>query len=331
MKKDNTILIAKYLSGNASEAEQDQMEQWLQDPSNQNEFEQIKKLWQHTVHLKQETESDVDAAWSEFRALAQEQPEARIFSLYNIQIKPLSIAAGVALFVSSFFLVKFFISENNEKMAPVVLAENIPVRPIKPTEPEVIINEIFDTVKEPEQKTVRHARPRRKEEIVKMLTISTGDSAGVFALPDNSIVYLNVNSKLSYPEKFASYERKLTLEGEAYFDVKPDDKIPFVVLCQNSLTRVVGTTFNIKGYNPAKEVEVIVLSGMVEFSANSYSNEVPKILLAAGDVGVYYPMQESVSKFKNNKKEKDFKWWKKAGFLQKIKIFLGKLAGNKQD
>lgn len=85
-----------------------------------------------------------------------------------------------------------------------------------------------------------------------------------FKLPDGSSVWLNVDSKLTYSEKFSGERRELTLEGEAYFDVVQDISSPFIVHSGSLSTRALGTSFNIKAY-PADQVqEVTLISGKVE-------------------------------------------------------------------
>ena len=61
-------------------------------------------------------------------------------------------------------------------------------------------------------------------------------------LPDGSKVFLNSNSKLTFPSRFENDQREVQLEGEALFEVKKSG-IPFRVLCGNSSTTVLGTVF----------------------------------------------------------------------------------------
>lgn len=87
-------------------------------------------------------------------------------------------------------------------------------------------------------------------------------------LPDESLVYLNVDSKLTYPEKFTDSTRIVELEGEAYFNVSHDVSRPFKVICRNTVTVVKGTEFNIKNRND--EVSIVLTKGIVEtFKKNS--------------------------------------------------------------
>lgn len=79
------------------------------------------------------------------------------------------------------------------------------------------------------------------------LTIPRGKSFKV-VLADGTEVWLNAESKLSYPSQFMDNERVVFLEGEAYFKVSRDEKRPFVVNTGELRTHVLGTQFNVKSY-----------------------------------------------------------------------------------
>jgi ferric-dicitrate binding protein FerR (iron transport regulator) len=80
-------------------------------------------------------------------------------------------------------------------------------------------------------------------------------------LPDSSIVWLNADSKLQYQD---NGNREVILEGEAFFDVRPDVEKPFVVIAGKSRTTVLGTTFNIKAYNGEPKILITVASGKIQ-------------------------------------------------------------------
>ena len=87
-----------------------------------------------------------------------------------------------------------------------------------------------------------------------------------FVLPDGSIVALNENSTLSYPETFQRETREVRLKGEAYFEVKKAEGKRFTVLAQNTKTEVIGTAFYLQAY-PDKEVIIQVTQGKVAFAS----------------------------------------------------------------
>lgn len=80
-------------------------------------------------------------------------------------------------------------------------------------------------------------------------------------LGDGSVVMLNENSILEFPEYFDNEIRKVVLKGEAFFDIQADAKRPFVVVSNQSEVTVLGTSFNI---NTHHGTEVTVATGKVK-------------------------------------------------------------------
>ncbi|MCG8308778.1 MAG: FecR family protein [Cytophagales bacterium] len=98
-------------------------------------------------------------------------------------------------------------------------------------------------------------------------------------LPDNSVVVLNSNSRIEYPSSFSEEERRLTLHGEAFFDVSEDKDRPFIVESDQFYTRVLGTSFAVNKDPDINAIEVSVLTGKVEVAHVSDRNEIKKIEL----------------------------------------------------
>lgn len=94
-----------------------------------------------------------------------------------------------------------------------------------------------------------------------------------FNLPDGTTGWLNSGSKLTYSLPF-SENRKVALEGEAWFDVVHNEKQPFEISAGKSKIKVLGTSFNVSAYKEEKYVEVVLLNGKVEFSDQTQSEEV---------------------------------------------------------
>ncbi|MBS1946609.1 MAG: FecR domain-containing protein [Bacteroidetes bacterium] len=88
-------------------------------------------------------------------------------------------------------------------------------------------------------------------------------------LPDSTQVWLNASSTLEYPEKFSQGKREVSLSGEAYFDVKHADKVPFIIHTGDISTTVLGTAFNIKAYPGHKNIIVAVSRGKVKVSRDN--------------------------------------------------------------
>ena len=86
-------------------------------------------------------------------------------------------------------------------------------------------------------------------------------------LPDGTIVWVNKQSQLSFPETFSETERIVQLEGEAFFKVAPNPNQPFIVQLPNSTIKVLGTAFNVSAYPERIETVVEVEEGRVAFIA----------------------------------------------------------------
>lgn len=83
-------------------------------------------------------------------------------------------------------------------------------------------------------------------------------------LPDSTVVYLNSGSSLKYPSVFLSGERKVELVGEAYFDVRKDEKKRFSVYTPENLSiNVLGTKFNVQAYSGDDKITATLIEGKV--------------------------------------------------------------------
>ena len=94
-----------------------------------------------------------------------------------------------------------------------------------------------------------------------------------FNLPDGTVGWLNSGSSLTYSLPFND-NRKITLDGEAWFDVVHNEKSPFEVSAGNSKVKVLGTSFNVSAYREAKYIEVVLQQGKVEFYPGNLSQKI---------------------------------------------------------
>jgi transmembrane sensor len=98
-------------------------------------------------------------------------------------------------------------------------------------------------------------------------------------LPDSTIVYLNASSSLQYPETFTGDSRTVILQGEAFFEVKPDGRHPFFVTTDKLQVQVLGTSFNIRSYADDEDVAVTVATGKVGVTVPELANTAASIVL----------------------------------------------------
>ncbi|MDR1114580.1 MAG: FecR domain-containing protein [Tannerella sp.] len=90
-------------------------------------------------------------------------------------------------------------------------------------------------------------------------------------LPDGSTVWLNAGSTLHYPSAFAD-ERRVSLTGEAFFDVAHDASKPFVVVTDLFEIMALGTQFNVYSYPDAEYVSTSLVDGSIEVRSPGKSN-----------------------------------------------------------
>jgi len=118
----------------------------------------------------------------------------------------------------------------------------------------------------------------------KEMVAQTGQNVLVDTLSDGSVITLNKRSTITYPSKFKGNTRAIALKGEAFFNVTPDKKKPFIISVNDVQVTVVGTSFNIKSENG--NTEVVVETGIVRVTRSGKTVELnagEKIVMAAND------------------------------------------------
>lgn len=83
-------------------------------------------------------------------------------------------------------------------------------------------------------------------------------------LPDSSIVRLNAASSLRFPVTFGKKERVVEINGEAYFEIRHEERRPFhVILPGGARIEVMGTSFNVKAYSDEPVIKTTLTSGSI--------------------------------------------------------------------
>ena len=85
----------------------------------------------------------------------------------------------------------------------------------------------------------------------------------MLSLPDGTKVWLNSSSSIRYPVQFEARERKVTVTGEAYFEVAKDPSKPFTVVADDMEIDVLGTSFNVNGYANEGSMRTTLVEGAV--------------------------------------------------------------------
>jgi len=233
----NYDLLAKYFAGEASIAQINEIEKWVdQSPKHKRTFDSMYYLWIQSGHKKFDEKVNVSESWTKmkFRINAAKEsktePAEAINPFMRSSNRLLKLAAIIVLGIGIAAVIKYLNSG-----------------------PQFISKEALQVAIE-------------------------------LKLPDNSEIKLNKKSKISYSDEFRGNKRLVKLQGEAYFDVKPNKEKPFVIETEFSQIRVTGTSFNVQAYDSSDIVEVTVVTGTVELSGKTEGSE--KIILKKGEKGI---------------------------------------------
>lgn len=113
--------------------------------------------------------------------------------------------------------------------------------------------------------TQLNKRSKEERTLAVLTKKSTNRSESKFILlEDSTQVWLNAATSLDFPDRFNAKKREVYLAGEAFFDVKHADKVPFVIHIGDMSVTVLGTAFNIKAYPGQKNITVAVSRGKVK-------------------------------------------------------------------
>lgn len=107
----------------------------------------------------------------------------------------------------------------------------------------------------------------KEETTVSYNSVSTAkgeQSPFPLVLADGSKVWLNAESKLTFPTAFNGKERIVKLTGEAYFEVKHNAAQPFKVQTEKQTIEDIGTVFNVNAYVNEKTTHTTLVSGSIK-------------------------------------------------------------------
>lgn len=226
MEMNDDLLISSLL-GEATIEQDKQIEEWRnEDPANENRFRQFKVIWETSHQLKYNGKIDAGISLKRLKQRIAIQTGARLEKKEEQTDDFINAQKKTVRLWPAAYLARI--------AAALVLIAGAGWLYIN----QFAVNEMeFLT-----QKTVQ-----------------------IDTLSDGSVITLNKHSLLRYPTKFKDGERQVWLtKGEAFFDISPDKKKPFLIHTGNTTIRVVGTSFNVK--NKGDNIEVIVETGVVQVS-----------------------------------------------------------------
>jgi hypothetical protein len=271
-------LIAKYFTKQASLSELDKLTEWIEDPSNKEEFIQYVKI-NHAIDFNMKKYGTDKSKKLLLKFIEKEKRVQKVRQTFHI----VKYAAVILIFLGIGFIFKNGFPDNiptstdSNTTTPITINNKIEVGTDKAT----LTLEDGSSIDLEKGKTVRTKNGQSNgEELIynvsdktsteiayHYLTIPRGGQFHI-KLADGTLVWLNSESQLKYPVAFEEGKTRIVelIYGEAYFEVSPSTEhkgATFRVLHPSQEIEVLGTEFNVKAYRDETNIYTTLVEGKV--------------------------------------------------------------------
>ena len=259
-------LIVRQIIEGADAPMDKELEEWLAaSEDNQREYEDIRRRLRED--LRQKEESLAPAAWKKTeRRLPKRRTLRRIAQWAAAACVIFAMGAGAFLWLQAEEEVPVTVSTNTKSyQAVLILGDGERVTLNDST--RQFITEKAGTRISTEGNTVRY-EAQEESETTEMHTLLI-PRGGEFhmELADGTQVWLNSESKLTYPARFTGGTREVAMEGEVCFQVAKNEAQPFIVRTGGIAVKVLGTVFNVDAYPDNGRIATTLVEGKVEIQA----------------------------------------------------------------
>lgn len=325
-------LLDKYITHSITVEERKQLSQLLKDPSYHTELEAIidQQLAGNTFEMP-EDESIRHLIFERIEQ-ARKNKHGRVRTMF-LTWRRIAVAASVLLLVGlgSYFL--FFNKTNEQTKVPVVVISNDVKAPEtnramvtlangqqvfldSVTNGQLAIQGNVKLVKLADGQIAYQSTVDGQQSTVQYNTLNNPRGSKVIdmTLADGSRVWLNSGSSVTYPVAFVGKERKVSITGEAYFEVAPSvallangqkGKRPFIVNAQGMEIEVLGTHFNVNSYTDEDAVKTTLLEGKVRIQSKATNAQT---MLAPGEQARFDKQTQALSKAKDVDVDAEVAW-----------------------
>lgn len=264
-------IIQKSLKGQLSESEERQLSDWRKvSGENERAFQRMISEDFYTVGMEKLETYDYRVAYGRFLQRKYQQRRKRKFLINVVRVAAVALPFIIAL------VLYVGLNRDEEQTLRPSLATNI----LPGTSKAVLTlanGQMIPLGKEAADSTiitdgtqinasgsgVTYASGGESESIVynKLEIPRRGEFC--LTLSDGTRVWLNSETSIQYPVAFGAKERRVFVQGEAYFEVAKDAKKPFTVQFMSSSVTVLGTSFNIRAYPEEKQSQATLAEGSV--------------------------------------------------------------------
>ena len=309
-------IIQKSLKGKLSESEERQLSGWRKvSDENERAFQRMISEDFYTIGMEKLEMYDSRVAYGRFLQKKYQQRRKRRFLINMARVAAVELPFVIAL------VLYVGLNREEEQMVRPSLASNI----LPGTSKAVLTlanGQMIPLGKEATDSTiitdgtqisasgsgVTYASGVESESVVyNKLEIPRGGEF-CLTLSDGTRVWLNSETSIQYPVAFGAKERRVFVQGEAYFEVAKDAKKPFTVQFMSSSVTVLGTSFNIRAYQEEKRSQTTLAEGSVRIYSPGSS-----MLLKPGEQAEVSALSGEM--VKQEVEVKNFTSWKDGRFV----------------
>ena len=309
-------IIQKSLKGKLSESEERQLSGWRKvSDENERAFQRMISEDFYTIGMEKLEMYDSRVAYGRFLQKKYQQRRKRRFLINMARVAAVALPFVIAL------VLYVGLNREEEQMVRPSLASNI----LQGTSKAVLTlanGQMIPLGKEATDSTiitdgtlisasgsgVTYASGVESESVVyNKLEIPRGGEF-CLTLSDGTRVWLNSETSIQYPVAFGAKERRVFVQGEAYFEVAKDAKKPFTVQFMSSSVTVLGTSFNIRAYPEEKRSQTTLAEGSVRIYSPGSS-----MLLKPGEQAEVSALSGEM--VKQEVEVKNFTSWKDGRFV----------------
>ncbi|MBO9676062.1 MAG: FecR domain-containing protein [Sphingobacteriaceae bacterium] len=271
------LLFDQYLNNTITEDELAELYQHFQDKGHDVELDKIIGRYfdstPHTVHIKSKEIGDL--AWQEIAQQIEDAAPVKKLRLFPMFKFVAAAAAVLILLFSTFYLYKSSRTQDQAKTAvahdiqpgthrATLQAANGKIYQLEGSKQEIVADKNAIRYKD--------GALLETEDQIQNFTLTTPKGGQYrITLADGTKVWLNAASSISYPSAFAGKERRVVVQGEAYFEVAHNARKPFIVSTDKQDIKVLGTAFNVNSYENEGVTVTTLIHGRVQLSSAGIS------------------------------------------------------------
>lgn len=272
-----TYLISRRCTDTLSEEEESELESWLAADEQNRRF--VENLVQQHYFVRRQREDRLYNSVVAFQKVRGRYEHRR--NSFRRRIVWSSVAAVMALLIGGTLFFSFFRQQEavpqtevvflsaGESKAVLTLADGRRVQ-LGHRTMDSIAGNAGTCLKVTEDELVYRDSGNMTESEYNVLEIPRKGEFKLI-LADGTRVWLNSESQIKYPVKFGTKERRVYLEGEAYFEVFKNKDVPFIVDMGKASLQVLGTSFNARAYRDEVGIYATLTEGKIQLNTGKQS------------------------------------------------------------